>query len=808
MKKLSNPILPIILICSLILLAGCFSPVSDTTEFVVQGRIMVPDSSAKDITGWVPLPNTTVTITDSEGITHTVTTDSEGYYYFSELSPGSNYIITATGQIGENTIIVKDIIPLVEEGETYNAGTADCESTALSLAVEALVAEGLTLQEIDLIQIQNTSHFANLVSTVCLVLEENGNVTTDPDINDQLEEVVEEIIPPPSPSPSPPAASTDATLSNLVLSEGTLDPTFDSATEGYTAQVENDKTSITVTPTASDSNASIKVNNVSVASGSPSGAISIDVGENTITIIVTAEDGTTTKTYTVTVTRLGSSAKEIIYFYFDEDDDPAFDDYIDGEINSTLHTVSLTVPYGTIITDLTAYFELSDGASATVGGTPQESGVTANDFSSPVTYTITAEDGSTQEWEVTVRMETTTDIVEYEFREADNSALSYDVEGTIDYDNHTVSLSVLYGTRESLIATFELATGATSAEIGTVLQESGVTANNFTLPVTYTITAEDSITTQDWTVTVGEETVRYVATTGNDSNDGSETSPWLTIQHALDIAPDLCTIIVKDDGPYNETINPPSTSDTDGGRLIILKSATGSTIINGESGACTVGMYGCPEGTTMEGFIITHATGIYGKVHGKGMYISDESWVSINNCTISDNEITSNDAGIWISGDNNVTLNDCTISNNITSESVGGIYNNGTLTLNNCTISGNQANGGKAGGIENTGTITIDGGTISNNSASTSGGGIYQSSGSMTVQGCTISSNEAVNSFSAGICLVGGSSNIGGSGADMNTICGNYITGYSPTLDDQIGDGVSSLYGTYESTNNISVTCP
>jgi hypothetical protein len=145
MKKESKHILPLLLICSLLLLAGCFSPLPDATEFIIQGRIMVPNSSTKDVTGWIPLPNATVTLIDSEGITHTVMTDSEGYYSFPDLSPGSNYIITATGQIGEKTIIIKNVLPLVEEGGSYDAGTADCESTALALAVEALLAEGLTL---------------------------------------------------------------------------------------------------------------------------------------------------------------------------------------------------------------------------------------------------------------------------------------------------------------------------------------------------------------------------------------------------------------------------------------------------------------------------------------------------------------------------------------------------------------------------------------------------------------------------------------------------------------------------------------
>jgi parallel beta-helix repeat protein len=416
---------------------------------------------------------------------------------------------------------------------------------------------------------------------------------------------------------------------------------------------------------------------------------------------------------------------------------------------------------------------------------------------------------------VTVDIKSTTSIEEYEFTKADNPALSYDVEGTINYTSHTVSLTVPYGTRNSLVAAFELAAGA-SATVGGTPQVSGVTSNDFTSPVTYTVTAQDGITTQDWIVTVEEETVRYVATAandGNDSNDGSESSPWLTIQHALNTTPDLGTIIVKDDGPYNETINPPSTSDTDGGRVVILRSASGSTVINGEPGACTVGMYGCPEGTAMEGFVITHAPG----VSGKGIYIQrdtsgNDSHVILNDCIISNNNTSGGAGGLWISlGTNTVTLNDCTISNNTADGSGGGIYlgsQNSSLTLNNCTISGNQANSGKGGGIEHgTGTLTINGGTISGNSANSSSGGIYQTSGTMTVQGCIISGNEAGNNYSAGICLVGGSGDIGGSGADMNTICGNYVTGNSPTLDDQIGDGTSSLYGTYSGTNDISATC-
>jgi hypothetical protein len=99
------------------------------------------------------------------------------------------------------------------------------------------------------------------------------------------------------------AASTNADLSGLVPSGGTLTPVFDSATIAYTANVQFSTSSMTVTPTTANAFATITVNGNAVASGSPSGAIALSVGANVISTQVTAEDGTTTKTYTLTVNR-------------------------------------------------------------------------------------------------------------------------------------------------------------------------------------------------------------------------------------------------------------------------------------------------------------------------------------------------------------------------------------------------------------------------------------------------------------------------------------------------------------------------
>ena len=66
--------------------------------------------------------------------------------------------------------------------------------------------------------------------------------------------------------------------------------------------------------------------------------------------------------------------------------------------------ISVTVPNGTDVTNLIATFTTT-GDVVTIGSTNQVSGVTQNDFTSPVTYTVTAADGTTQNYIVTVIVE-------------------------------------------------------------------------------------------------------------------------------------------------------------------------------------------------------------------------------------------------------------------------------------------------------------------------------------------------------------------------------------------------------------------
>ena len=86
--------------------------------------------------------------------------------------------------------------------------------------------------------------------------------------------------------------SSDATLKELTIKEGTITPEFKADVKEYQVSVTNEITQINVTATPTDSKATVKVE----------GNKDLKEGENPVTVTVTAEDGTTAK-YTINVTR-------------------------------------------------------------------------------------------------------------------------------------------------------------------------------------------------------------------------------------------------------------------------------------------------------------------------------------------------------------------------------------------------------------------------------------------------------------------------------------------------------------------------
>jgi hypothetical protein len=105
-------------------------------------------------------------------------------------------------------------------------------------------------------------------------------------------------------SPNTPVLSSDATLSNLVTSSGSLGPDFRSAVNDYDVVVNRLVNSIAITPTTSHVAARLTVDGKRMVSGNTSSSIPLDFGNNSIALIVTAEDRNTTRTYTLTIFRM------------------------------------------------------------------------------------------------------------------------------------------------------------------------------------------------------------------------------------------------------------------------------------------------------------------------------------------------------------------------------------------------------------------------------------------------------------------------------------------------------------------------
>jgi gliding motility-associated-like protein len=94
----------------------------------------------------------------------------------------------------------------------------------------------------------------------------------------------------------------NANLTNLTVSSGSLSPAFTTGTLNYNVAIENTISALTLTPTY-DLTASATINSTAVANASPSYSVPLNVGNNVITLTVIAQDGVTKKIYTVNVYR-------------------------------------------------------------------------------------------------------------------------------------------------------------------------------------------------------------------------------------------------------------------------------------------------------------------------------------------------------------------------------------------------------------------------------------------------------------------------------------------------------------------------
>ncbi len=116
-----------------------------------------------------------------------------------------------------------------------------------------------------------------------------------------------------------------------------------------------------------------------------------------------------------------------------------------------------------------------------------------------------------------------------------------------------------------------------------------------------------------------------------------------------------------------------------------------------------------------------------GNTTGDGGGIYNDSTLTLINCTVSSNTTQDSNGGGIANERGNLIMYSCTVSGNDAAYDGGGVWNwYGDVTMTNCTVSGNTA-GDEGGGIWTSGaqTLIVNNCTVSNNFAYANGGGIY-----------------------------------------------------------------------------------
>ncbi|MFY0690212.1 MAG: BspA family leucine-rich repeat surface protein [Cyclobacteriaceae bacterium] len=312
--------------------------------------------------------------------------------------------------------------------------------------------------------------------------------------------------------------STDITLFVIASGDGHPEPvegTIDASTHTVTATMPYGTNLSSLSPTISVStNATI----------SPESGAAQDFS-SAVTYTVTAENGDT-QDWIVSFTNLENDSTDIKSFVIASGD--GHPEPVEGTIDTSTHTVTATVPYGSSLTSLTPTITVS--GDATISPASGE----AQDFTSSVTYLVTAQNDSTQEWVVTLTnaLNDSTDMLSFVIASGDG--LPEPVEGTIDTSAHTITATVPFGTDlTSLAPTITYSTGAS------ISPESG-TEQDFTSTVTYTVTAANG-DTQEWTVKLMQ-----TSPSSSDSTDITTFSITNQISSTVSVSDSSVTVYVPD----------------------------------------------------------------------------------------------------------------------------------------------------------------------------------------------------------------------------------------------------------------------
>ena len=266
--------------------------------------------------------------------------------------------------------------------------------------------------------------------------------------------------------------SSDNTLSDITVSEGTLNPVFSSETTSYTVNVAGNIDSIDIGATLNDGRATIV---------SGPGTYSLSVGDNPVTIHVQSESGASLY-YNINVVRAPKEDNDLLDLTVDGSTVPGFDK------DTTIYTLS-DVRYSKTTIDIGATLSDSDAAVVGLGQKTLKTGLNTFDV------VVTAQNGTIKTYTINITREKNNNaylnilaVNGYVLTPNFDSGV-FDYEVTVDSTKETLSPSDV-----TAVAKDSNATISKQSEI--ILS---TTQDNY---YKVTVTAEDGITTQDYTIKV------------------------------------------------------------------------------------------------------------------------------------------------------------------------------------------------------------------------------------------------------------------------------------------------------------------
>ena len=254
------------------------------------------------ITSQAAITASSKTVNSGENVTISVTSSqSLGAYTVSVADNGGLTFVTSSGQEGSGkTIISGSSTSGVTSLATFTFKTpAVSETKAFNVKISATGMETPNLEPVS-----NSTATAKV--TVVAKSNASSNDNTGSSSNDSSTTN--------NNKPTESSKSSNANLSNLVVTPVDFKGFKASKTSGYSVTVENNVTKVGIKATTKDSKAKVSI----------SGNENLKVGENVVNITVTAEDGTK-KTYKVSVIRKAEN----------EESKPEKNNVIENEIAET-----------------------------------------------------------------------------------------------------------------------------------------------------------------------------------------------------------------------------------------------------------------------------------------------------------------------------------------------------------------------------------------------------------------------------------------------------------------------------------------